>query len=364
MFGYQPRYISGGSNPTTDTLIDKLYDDQYGLTYSFDGTLRRNPNIDLNWPWNVSAQFARTTVAYDSAGVEKAIDIPVYEDFKLLGKRSIRVNAAVTNLFSAENSVSFDAAQSITLNAGTYTVSINGGTGKLVLSGGATGECLVGGFLTFTLASQMDVTFTPTDGIPLMSQLEARAYKTYWGRGGIAVAADSPRLFTPTPFTGEFGIGMLYRSRNANTEIPAGATNERYVYYIYKDSNNYSRLYLKQDFNTLQIDHRIGGVTQALIMPAVTYADGELLGIYTHIIPGEGMFIYLWQDGEVRVAHKEDTGILSLPADTNQIGIGHRLRTLSLRDYHAGGLYADVRFDLSTDGKKPNAQKYFKEVLG
>ena len=154
-----------------------------------------------------------------------------------MAQKGLHMMPRTTNLFSEARSLLFDAASTVNLTAGTYTVSINAGTGKLTLSGAAAGEVLAGGALTFTVAVTGDVTFTPSEGTPARNQLERYSYKTPWHKVNTR-AAQKLSVITPSIPPSDFGIGATVKMDLASTQtgLPSMTFVRQGPYHVWLDA--------------------------------------------------------------------------------------------------------------------------------
>ena len=345
-----------------ESLIRPIYEDKYGLTYSLDNTLYRNPTMDTVWSYNDNpVDFARTSVSYDSVGGEVSADSPVYEPFNLRGLSGLRVAPNTINLFNEPNSLSFDSPQTINLSAGNYTISIKAGTGKLVVTGAVAGEVESGGCFSFNLGSAEDVTFTPTDGIPELAQLEALPYKTPWQKGGVNRTVDSPRWFVPQDtLISEYGFGLLFRPYIDSSDYH---NNEHWLVYGRKDAQTYFRLFYSTTFQRFSFQHVLNGDIKTTNTAPISFIPNELLGVYVHVIPSVGVFLYASQNDSVYIFENKDDSLSALGMGVNHISLGHRLRALNQRDFATNMLFSSARIEIAPR-HTPNPQRYFREVLG
>lgn len=345
------KQVPAEGDQKVDGLAKALYEDQHGMKYSFNGNLNQVMS-------DLPIGFSRDSVSYDAKGVEVPTSKAVFEDFKLLSKKGLRIAPDTTNVFGENNSISFTSAETRSLGAGTYNVSIKGGTGKLVLSGGVTAEVLAGKTYSFTLVATESVTFTPVNGVPAYSQLEKQIMPTPWQKGGKLRVGDSPRIVIPATAINEYGIGMLMRfPLDSSVVYPA---NEYWLLYGHQDADNYFRLIystLQQRFSFYQV---VGGVVKLVQGKQTSFKPNDLMAMYIHVIPGEGMFLYTKKGVTSSVVMLSDKSLQPFNQGLKHISIGHRLREESQRAFFANVTIADLKIDLN---RKPNAEQYFKEVL-
>ena len=154
-----------------------------------------------------------------------------------MAQKGLHMMPRTTNLFGEARSLLFDAASTVNLTAGTYTVSINAGTGKLTLSGAAAGEVLAGGALTFTVAVTGDVIFTPSGGTPARNQLERYSYKTPWHKVNTR-AAQKLSTVTPSTLPSDCGIGATVKMDLASTQtgLPSMTFARQGPYHVWLDA--------------------------------------------------------------------------------------------------------------------------------
>ena len=175
-------------------------------------------------------------------------------------------------------------------------------------------------------------------------------------RMGIVVSSADrvgPYINLANVFTGEWGVGLCARLEEVD--------DIGYFFQIWKDSDNRATCFYHNTYNRLHAELYVNGVQKFVRINDFYYQPKELLGIYVHVVPFEGIFFSLCQRGTVLTQHLLDETIMPLPSDTTQFSLGHRMRALTQRDRFLDGIYANVKFDVYP-GSNPDANAYFERV--
>lgn len=338
----------------TQKLLDKLYKAEYGETaYSFDGTLY--PELLENDPKAVPFTVDRNSVAYEN-GVLVPANTPIYRNVD--GRMGIWCEDACTNLFSANNSVAFETAETLTLAEGYYIVSIDKGTGKLVLSGDAEGECVAGSIpLTFQIgADGGEVTFTPVDGTPELCQLlkysNEYTYKQTWQIGGTPRAKGGIEMDID-PLPAEWGMGFWFKPRwgiNSNEDKNL-SRNYRIFFTIQPDvtwdSNNHLQIIRWFGQNRVQLNYLCKG-TNYYASNDLRWDAGDIIGVYIHFKAGKGYEYYMSKNGIVKCKNYKNPELPAIPNDFTKIRLGS-----SRFNSAANATFFDFRLD--RENPDPNA---------
>lgn len=294
----------------------------------------------------ITLNFTRDSVAYDFDGNQVPANTPV------MWRGGMVVAPTVSNLISAAGSATMTVAETLTLEAGTYTVSLRDGSATVAYDSESV-EVYQYAPYTFTLASDTSVTITPGT-VCKMIQCEKRSFPTPWHIGGATRAATVLNVSLPTGYTidDKIGIGVMFVPY---TDMLKNYNGESELVYIDTSGGNIIRLHIDGDTMKLEFGMTINSTSYSFNIPTVfklSPKPGDMMGLYLEIYKGKKITGWLYRDGSVLCTSRY--GDIPAFGTVNRFQVGIK-KTGGNTNYVANATFGNLEVT-----EAPNALDYFR----
>lgn len=293
----------------------------------------------------ITLNFTRDSVAYDFEGNEVPTNTPV------MWRGGMVVAPTVTNLISESGSFEMSSAETLTLAAGTYTVSLREGSATVAYDSESI-EVYQYAPYTFTLAADTSVTITPGT-VCKMIQCEKRSFPTPWHIGGATRAATVLNVGLPTGYTidDKIGIGVMFVPY---TDMLKNYNGESELVYIDTSGGNIIRLHIDGDTMKLTFGMTINSTSYSFNIPTVfklSPKPGDMMGLYLEFHTGKRVTGWLYRDGSVLCTSRY--GNIPAFGTVNRFQVGIK-KTGGSTNYVANATFGNIEVT-----EKPDALEYF-----